>query len=74
MESVVRAVAWLALQLVWLVAWWLVFIPVMFVVATPAVLLFGLFGKRRYLETVSTEYGRLWHSWKKWGGLTAPPW
>jgi hypothetical protein len=73
-EGVLRAIVWVVLSLTWILAWWVVSMPVMLVVATPMVLLCGLLKKGKFVDNVCGEYRHLWDFWSKWGVLTAPPW
>jgi hypothetical protein len=54
---------------------WLVFIPIGFALATPAVLLTVLCRRDgTFKGNVTDEYRRLWKFWKEWGILMVPLW
>ncbi len=52
--------------------WWVILLPVVWLVATPGILFLAVFSKKRDRQAVGEMYSGLTDLWKEWGDLLIP--
>lgn len=52
--------------------WWLVLLPILWLVASPFILILAIFSKYPYWQSVGGMYSGVTDTWKEWGALILP--